>query len=113
MLQTQDFLRTVVKAADDKQAKDIIVLDLRGVTTFADYFVVCSGTNPKQIQAIADEVQTQLKKVGEYANGMEGYKNAEWVLVDYGDYLLHVFTEKARAYYDIERLWRDATKVSL
>jgi len=102
-----------VEAAESKQAKDIKVLDLRQITTFADFFVVCSGANARQIQAIADEIEIQLKKLGEYPSSVEGYQNAEWVLLDYGDYLIHIFTEKARQYYDLERLWRDAKTVSL
>jgi len=83
------------------------------VASFADFFVVCSGTNTRQIQAIADEIEVQLQKLGEYPNSVEGYQNAEWVLLDYGDYLIHIFTEKARQYYDLERLWRDARTVSV
>jgi ribosome-associated protein len=101
------------RAADDKQAKEIHVLDLREITSFADYFVICSGSNPRQIQAIAEEVELRLKKLGEHANSIEGYENAEWVLMDYGDYLVHIFSEKARVYYDLERLWRDAKRLPL
>lgn len=104
--------REAVKAADAKQAKEIRVLDLREVSSFADFFVICSGTNSRQIQAIADEIHQRLKKQGEMPNSIEGYTNAEWVLMDYGDYLIHVFSEKARAYYDLERLWRDARVVA-
>ena len=104
---------TAVHAADSKQAKEIRVLDLRDITAFADFFVICSGSNARQIQAIADEVQLCLKKLGERANSIEGHENAEWVLMDYGDYLIHIFSEKARAYYDLERLWRDAKPVVL
>ena len=100
-----------VRAADAKQAKDIRVLDLREIASFSDYFVICSGSNPRQIQTIADEVEQRLKKLGERAHSIEGYENAEWVLMDYGDYLVHVFSEKARLYYDLERLWRDAKPV--
>jgi ribosome-associated protein len=100
-----------VRAADAKQAKDIRVLDLREIASFSDYFVICSGSNPRQIQTIADEVEQRLKKLGERAHSIEGYENAEWVLMDYGDYLVHVFSEKARVYYDLERLWRDAKTV--
>lgn len=100
--------REAVKAADAKQAKEIRVLDLREVSTFADFFIICTGSNSRQIQAIADEIQQRLKKKGEMPNSVEGYTNAEWVLMDYGDYLIHVFSDKARAYYDLERLWRDA-----
>lgn len=102
-----------VRAAEQKQARNITVLDLREVTSFADYFVVCSGANMRQIQAIADEIHQRLKKLGENPNSMEGYDNAEWVLMDYGDYLIHIFSEKARLYYDLERLWRDAKTVEL
>jgi ribosome-associated protein len=102
---------TAVRAADEKQAKEIRVLDLREVTSFADYFIICSGTNVRQNQAIANSIEVDLKKIGEYATNVEGYTNAEWVLMDYGDYLVHIFTEKSRVYYDLERLWRDAKVV--
>lgn len=90
-----------------------MVLDLRDVTSFADFFVIASGANARQIQAIVDEIELQLQNLGERPNSVEGYQNAEWVLVDYGDYLIHVFNEKARQYYDLERLWRDAKRVKL
>jgi ribosome-associated protein len=106
--QPEPMWQAAARAADAKQAKDIRVLDLREVTAFADFFVVCTGTNSRQIQAIADEIESQLKKLGEHPANVEGYHNAEWVLMDYGDYLIHIFSEKARAYYDLERLWRDA-----
>jgi ribosome-associated protein len=107
----EPFWLTAVRAAEAKQATDIRVLDLRGVTSFADYFIVCSGSNSRQIQAICDEVQLRLKKRGELPNSVEGYNNAEWVLADYGDYLVHVFSSRARVYYDLERLWREAKEV--
>jgi len=75
--------------------------------------VICSGANSRQIQAIADEVEQRLKNQGEYPTSIEGYENAEWVLVDYGDFVVHIFSEKARTYYDLERLWRDARVVDL
>jgi ribosome-associated protein len=99
------------RAAESKKAIDVRVLDLRSVTSFADYFVICSGANARQIQTIADEVQRQLKDVGELPVNVEGYENAEWVLIDYGDLLVHVFAEKARSFYDLERLWRHAKPV--
>jgi len=73
--------------------------------------VICSGANTRQIQAIADEIELELKKQGEYPTSVEGYENAEWVLVDYGDFVVHIFSQKARTYYDLERLWRDARHV--
>jgi len=105
--------RVTVRAAEAKQAKDIRVLDLRAITAFADFFVLASGSNARQIQAIADEVEQQLKKAGDRAQNIEGYDNAEWILMDYGDYIVHIFSEKSRGYYDLERLWREAKVVEL
>jgi ribosome-associated protein len=100
-----------VRAAEAKQAKDIVVLDLRGVTSFADTIVICGAANARQGQAIADEAERELKKDGEFPLSVEGYRNADWILMDYGDFVVNIFTDKARAYYDLERLWRDATPV--
>ncbi len=104
---------TAVRAAESKKANDIRVLDLREVTSFADYFVICTGGNPRQIQAICEEIGLQLSKQGEYPQSVEGFETAEWVLADYGDFLIHVFSEKARSYYDLERLWRHAKEVRI
>ena len=81
------------------------------MTSFTDFFVVCSGANARQIQAIADEVTHRLKKAGELPLSVEGYEHAEWVLADFGDFVVNIFSEKARAYYDLERLWRDGKTV--
>ncbi|HEY3838695.1 MAG TPA: ribosome silencing factor [Bryobacteraceae bacterium] len=102
-----------VRAAESKKASDIKVLELTGVTSFADFFVICTGANSKQVQAIADEVGMQLKKVNEYPISVEGYNQAEWILEDYGDLLIHVFSTKAREYYGLERLWRAAKTVEI
>jgi len=102
-----------VRAAESKKATDIKVLDLTGVTSFADFFVICTGANAKQVQAITDEIGLQLKQAGEMPNSMEGYNQADWVLVDYGDLLIHVFSTKAREYYGLERLWRNARNVEI
>jgi ribosome-associated protein len=103
-----------VRAAESKKATEIKVLDLTGITSFADYFVLCSGSNQRQIQAIADEVALQIKhQVGELPMSLEGYEQGEWVLADYGDMLVHVFSTKARTYYDLERLWRSAKPVEI
>jgi ribosome-associated protein len=100
-----------VRAADSKQAVDIKVLDLNGVTSFTDYFVICTGNNPKQCQAISDEVGARLKAAGDMPNSVEGYETAEWVLMDFGDFLVHVFSPKAREYYSLDRLWRAAKEM--
>jgi ribosome-associated protein len=87
------------------------VLDLRDISSFADFFVLATGSNARQIQTICDEVEKQLKQSGERAHNIEGYTHADWILMDYADTLVHIFSEKARAYYDLERLWRDAKVV--
>ena len=102
---------SAVRAAENKQARDIVVLDLREATSFADHFVICTGANARQIQAISDEIGDQLRKVGERPSSIEGYKNSEWILMDYGDFLVHIFSPKSRTYFDLERLWRDAKQV--
>ena len=101
------------RAAESKKAADLKVLNLTGITSFADYFVIATGANQRQIQAIADEVGMQLKRAGELPISVEGYEQAEWVLMDYADLLVHVFSSKAREYYDLERLWRNARAVAI
>jgi ribosome-associated protein len=101
-----------VRAAESKKALNIRVLDLRDVTSFTDYFVICTGSNTRQIQAIADEIGKQLDDAGERPHSIEGFQNAEWVLIDYGDYIVHIFAEEARKFYDLERLWRHAKDVA-
>ncbi len=101
-----------ITACQEKKAEDITILELeKDSGAFTDYFVVCSGTNPRQIQAISDEVEDRLKKAGLRPAHVEGYKQAEWVLIDYVDFVVHIFTEKARQYYDLERLWKSAKKL--
>jgi ribosome-associated protein len=103
-----------VRAAESKKATGITVLDLTGITSFADYFVLCTGSNQRQVQAIADEVGLQLKQQArELPNSLEGYNQAEWILADYGDMLVHVFSPKSREYYGLERLWRNAKTVEI
>ncbi len=102
-----------LNAAWEKKALDLTVLDLREIASFTDYFVIATGTNRRQVQAISDEVVEQLKRSGTRAARVEGYQNAEWILVDYGDFVVHVFDEKARRFYDLERLWREASRVDI
>ena len=101
------------KAAESKKASDLRVLDLREVTSFTDYFVICTAANPRQGHAIADEIHKELKDTGELPVSMEGYEQADWILMDYGDFIVHIFSETARAYYDLERLWRHAKTLDL
>lgn len=96
------------RAADSKKAVDLRVLDVNEVTSFTDYFVICSSSNPRHGRAICDEIEKQVKQTGELPISIEGYDPAEWILMDYGDFIVHIFSESARAYYDLERLWRHA-----
>ena len=100
-------------AAAEKKAIDPTVLDLREIASFTDFFVITSGANERQVQAISDEVYDTLKKAGSTAARVEGYKTAEWILLDYGDFVVHVFEQKARSFYDLERLWRESRRVDL
>jgi ribosome-associated protein len=105
-------VREAISACQDKKAEEITILELdKDSGAFTDYFVVCSASNPRQVQAISDEVEMRLKKAGQYPKQIEGYKQAEWVLLDYVDFVVHVFSEKARKYYDLERLWKSAKRL--
>jgi ribosome-associated protein len=101
-----------IQACLDKKAEELSILEMdKGSGAFTDYFVLCSGTNPRQVQAIADEVELRLKAAGLRPTQVEGYRQAEWILVDYVDFVVHVFSEKARKFYDLERLWKAARRL--
>ena len=107
-------IRLAIKCASDKKALSIIALDLREIASFTEFFVIASGTNQRQVQAISDEIEEQLKKqLKQRPVRIEGYKTAEWILLDYGDFIFHIFEQKAREFYDLERLWRESKKVNL
>jgi len=111
-VQIRQQVARAVKAIESKKGEDIAILEMdRSSGAFTDYFVVCSGTNPRQIQAIADDIQKQLAEVGQRPNSVEGYNQAEWVLLDYVDFVLHIFSERARKFYDLERLWKSAQRL--
>ncbi len=106
--------RLALSCASEKKALNIVGLDLRDITSFAEFFLIASGTNQRQVQAIADEVTQKLKKETKMkAIRVEGYQSGNWVLLDYGDFIFHVFDEKSREFYDLERLWRDAKRVEI
>ena len=107
-------VKLALHCASEKKAFDLVALDLREIASFTEYFIIVSGANQRQVQAIADEIEEQLKKqLGSRPVRTEGYSSAEWVLMDYGDFIVHIFEQKAREFYDLERLWRDAKKVEL
>jgi ribosome-associated protein len=107
-------VQLAIECAADKKAFDMRVLDLREVASFTEFFVIASAANQRQVQAISDEIEEQLKKqLQTRPVRIEGYSSAEWVLLDYGDFIVHIFNKESREFYDLERLWRDARKVEL
>jgi ribosome-associated protein len=107
-------ISAAIQACLEKKAEELSILEMeKGSGAFTDYFVLCSGTNPRQVQAIADEVELRLKAADLRPAHVEGYKQAEWVLLDYVDFVVHVFSEKARKFYDLERLWKTAKRLEV
>lgn len=108
-----DVIERAVSAARDKKAIDLQVLDLRALDSFTDYFVICSGQNARQVQAIADAIEESLRKATVRPAHVEGFERAEWVLLDYFDFVVHVFNSERREFYSLERLWGSAERVKL
>ena len=109
----EEKLRRGSQAALDKKALDLVVFDLRGISDIADYFLICSGTNERQVRAIAEAIEKSLLEIGVKMNHKEGYEESTWILLDYGDIIVHIFTEEKRQYYDLEHLWGDAPRVDI
>lgn len=106
-------VRRAVEAAQNKKAGGITVLDLTGLSAFTDCFLVCTGFSSPQVKAICDEIEEQLAQIGTRAAHREGYSSAEWVLLDFRSFIVHIFSEQARRFYDLERLWRSARRVEI
>ncbi len=104
---SKEMAKIAYNALDDKKAEDITVIDITGVSVMADYFVIANGTNQNQVKALVDNVQEELYKAGYEPKQVEGYRSANWVLLDYNDIIVHVFSKEDRLFYDLERIWRD------
>ena len=104
-------VRAAISAAQEKQAADVILLDLEGLGAFTDYFVVCTGFSSRQLEAICEEIEERLERSGTRLQHREGKSGSDWMLLDFGGLIVHVFTERARHFYDLERLWRAARRV--
>lgn len=102
-----------VQALEDKKAEDICIIDISEVSVLADYFIIAGGNNTSQIQALADTVDEKLGKSGYPLKQMEGYQSANWILLDFGDIIVHIFDKENRLFYDLERIWRDGKKIDL
>ena len=113
VLETESAVTIAARAAQDKKATDLVVLDLREVASFTEYFAICTGASTRQVQAISNSVEEELLKNGKRPLHIEGYSSAEWILLDYGDFIVHVFGQASRRFYDLERLWRDAPRVEV
>ena len=111
MVDTFDLAQRAAEAAGEKKAIEIVILDLRGLTTITDFFVICSGASSTQVGAITDGIGAALKQTGHHPSHIEGISEATWVLMDYGDVVVHIFDAQTRAYYALERLWGDAPRV--
>jgi ribosome-associated protein len=104
-------VRAAIGAAQEKQAADVILLDLEGLGAFTDYFIVCTGFSSRQLEAICDEIEERLERSGARLQHREGKSGSDWMLLDFGSLIVHVFTERTRHFYDLERLWRAARRV--
>ena len=109
--QSKEMAQKAFHALEDKKAKDICILDISAVSVLADYFLIASGSNRNQVQAMVDNVQEELHKAGFDPRQVEGYQTANWVLLDYGDIIIHIFDEENRLFYDLERIWRDGALI--
>lgn len=106
-------LSTIVKALNEKKAKEIRIIKVSSLTTVTDYFVVASGTSTTQVKALSDEVEYKMKESGERALGLEGYTSAAWILIDFGSIVVNVFHEREREFYSLERLWQDGEEIDV
>lgn len=113
MDQSKEMASLVIQALEDKKAEDISILDIGNVSILADYFIIASGSNRSQIQALCDSVDEVLGRAGYSRNQVEGYDTANWILLDYKDVIVHIFDKENRLFYDLERIWRDGKKIDL
>jgi ribosome-associated protein len=111
--ESQERLLLCINTALQRKAKDLVVMNVGTLSSFADYFIICSGTSDRQVKAIANWLEENLKKAGMNSLGLEGMKQGHWVLMDYGDIVIHIFYEPIRAFYDVERLWSEAPKIAI
>lgn len=107
MQQSKEMVRLAIQALEDKKGEDIRVIDIQEVSVLADYFLIASGSNANQVQAMADSAEETLGKAGYACKQTEGYQSANWILMDYGDIIIHIFCREDRLFYDLERIWRD------
>ena len=113
MDQSLNMVKIAYDALDDKLAEDIKIIDIRSISVLADYFIIADGNNKNQVQAMVDSVQEELFKAGYEMKQMEGYREGNWILLDFGDIIIHIFDKENRLFYDLERIWKDGKEVSI
>lgn len=113
MEQAKKMAKIAVKALEDKKAEDVKIIDIGGVSTIADYFIIANGNNQNQLQAMRDAVEEDLYKAGYPVKQIEGNSNSSWILMDYNDIIVHVFSKEDRLFYDLERIWKDGKEISV
>ena len=106
-MNSKEMVKIAYEALSDKKGQDIKIIDIQSVSVLADYFIIADGSNPNQVQAMADNVEEELFKAGFEARQVEGYNTANWILMDYNDIIVHIFSREDRLFYDLERIWRD------
>ena len=112
-METLDIVKAAVAALEDKKAEDVTVIDIAGVSSIADYFIIANGSNQNQLTAMQDAVDEALYKAGQHAKQIEGNSQSTWILMDYQDIIVHLFSKEDRLFYDLERIWRDGKIVEL
>lgn len=112
-MQTEEILKLIYEKLDEKKAIDIRIIDISELSVMADYFVITSGSNINQVHALADFVSDELAKTGIKAKAVEGYTNGNWILMDYGDVIIHIFDKESREFYDLERIWKGGKSIDL
>ena len=113
MEQAKKMIKTAYQALDEKKGEDIKIINLEGISVLADYFIIANGTNSSQVQALVDNVEEELHKAGYSLKQREGYSNGNWVLLDFGDIIVHIFDRENRLFYDLERIWRDGKELDV
>ena len=113
IVEPEDAVMIAAHAASEKKATDLVLLELGKIASFTEFFLICTGASTRQVQAISNAIEETLRKSGKRPLHIEGYSSAEWILLDYGDFIVHVFSPASRRFYDLERLWRDAPRVEV
>ena len=113
LLTSKETVKLIIDALEDKKAENIQIIDISEVSSVADYFIITNGTNKSQVQALADNVEEELLKIGVHCRQVEGYPSGNWILMDYDDFIVHIFNQEDRLFYDLERIWKDADLIEI